>query len=101
MIRRWGPGCGCVVPVDHGAAVVRAVAEAFSAVDPMDLLWAGCPEDEYSPEINDLAERLLDGEALDLRLVAGVLMTWFEQDSGSERLYMEIKRRVDLLPPFR
>ena len=89
------------MPVDHGAALVRAVAEAFSTADPLGLLAAGCPEDEYSPEINDLAERLLQGEALDLRLVAGVLMTWFEQDSGTEPLYLEIKRRVDRLPPFR
>ncbi len=105
--RGWRGGWREVQPVASAASavgrilrLVRAVAAAFATADPVGLLAAGFPEDEYSPEIRDLSERLLQGEALDLRLVAGVFTEWFGDDGGSEPLYTELKRRVDLLRSF-
>lgn len=67
-----------------------AVKKVLDSFDPMGLLSAGAPSDEYWPEANDIAQRMKNGEALDAKLLVSVFDEWFYEGALSEELALSI-----------
>lgn len=53
------------------------VKAAVDAVDPVGLLGLGAPEDEYDPEVEELAGRLRSGGQLTPQVIVDVFDRWF------------------------
>lgn len=59
------------------AAALNKALPALSEVDPIGLLKMGCPDDEYMPEAEDIAARMVSVEVVDAAVVFDVLSHWF------------------------
>lgn len=79
------------------------VKEVINHLDPLGLLALGCPDDEYAPEIERIAQRLAATKALSLDRVQTILYETFVEffDQGvagpQDRYYSaarEIMRRL-------
>jgi hypothetical protein len=73
------------------------VKRAVNATDPMGLLRAGAPDDEYHPEINEITHRLADclTRSQTLTTVHQVFMKWFGGEGGAtgpRRAYAALAR---------
>ncbi|RBQ16633.1 hypothetical protein DP939_28480 [Spongiactinospora rosea] len=73
-----------------------AVKAAIDAVDVEGLLEGGAPEDEYAPEIQDLAGRIVAAGGVDRDLVRQVWSHWFGTPSRmTEEKADEVVRLVE------
>ncbi|HEX3785242.1 MAG TPA: hypothetical protein VHX38_36765 [Pseudonocardiaceae bacterium] len=66
--------------------------KVLNAHDPAGLLNAGAPDDEYTPEAEDFASRLREGQPITRQVVIDVWERWFGPDSG----YVQLATPEDL-----
>jgi hypothetical protein len=59
------------------ARLYEVVKEIVDRLDPIGLLALGCPDDEYAPEIERIAQRLATAKALSLEMVQTILHETF------------------------
>ena len=66
--------------------------------DPMGLAAAGCPEDEYGPEVSTIIPRLKDAKSPEdvRRIVHEEFLRWFggKKTAGPESAYSGITRDI-------
>ena len=60
----------------HPHRAYNITKRAVNEIDPIGLLALGAPPDEYTPEIRDIAEPVLN-DRLTLDAVRGVFWHWF------------------------
>jgi hypothetical protein len=70
--------------------IYMLIKYVIDRADPICLLKIGAPDDEYEPEIREIASRV--GECMNLeepqRLLHEIFMKWFDECiAGSEELY--------------
>lgn len=58
--------------------IVKSVIDEW---DPIGLLYLGCPEDEYDPEIKDIVALLSNATSVDelALIIREVFIKWFEE----------------------
>jgi len=77
--------------------LVAAVELAINEADPMSLLEAGAPTDEYSPEIATILPRLagVQGFSDVIDVLHEEFVRWFDQGiAGPREAYEEPARRI-------
>lgn len=65
-------------------AIVQTVVNEH---DPLRLLELGCPDDEYAPEINDITQRLQNGETMTPEALKAIWERWFYEGCCDDQVY--------------
>jgi hypothetical protein len=81
------------------ARLYEVVKEIVDRLDPIGLLALGCPDDEYAPEIERIAQRLATAKALSLEMVQTILHETFaeffdDELAGPTERYREAAREI-------
>ena len=74
---------------DNAGLRLAAVRAVVNEQDPIGLLELGAPEDEYDPEVGDLAELAVPMNSQD---VIDVFLRWF--GSGTGRIEPGVAERI-------
>jgi len=72
--------------------LISVVKEAIDKCDPIGLLNTGAPEDEYDPEIEEIAEKVANCRNVEeiQNLIYETFVKWFDQDIvGESEKYKE------------
>ena len=76
----------------------RALTALLYRHDPIGLAAAGCPKDEYEPEVSTIIPRLKEAKSAEdvRRLVYREFLRWFdgEETAGPEAAYSSIAQDI-------
>ena len=82
----------------HYQNLHRGLTALLYRHDPIGLAAAGCPKDEYEPEVSTIIPRLENADSADQvrRIVHEEFLHWFdgEQTAGPESAYSDIAQEI-------